>query len=812
MKAVNSAGPYARAASGYWENGWTPIPLPVRKKYPPARGWTGATKTNSGGLAPAEQISEWMAAEGDGNICLRMPKNVIGIDVDMYGEKVGRETLRLAEEAWGALPKTWSTTSRSDGSGIRLFRVPEGLAWPGKLPQGGGIELVRWDHRYAIVAPSLHPDGGAEYHWVSPDGDNTTEADGWEFPAIEELPYLPETWVEGLTGGKPWVPRDEAEMDSVEVTAWLTERGDRAMCETMERTLQKHLQSLRKAGPDGGAHDAARDGVWAIIGDSGAGHNGVKKALSRMQAAFKEAVKGRRTARETTKEWRSFIEGGVRKVAAEGDPETEDICEFAQTQHAARTSNRTTGSSEFDYTRDDSGNALRFVRRYRDNVRYVDGLGGWHVWSRNRWVLDTDGEILRMAMATVAAIEEEVKFIEEVKEQNKLRSFIRASSNEGKLNSMVSLSRSLRGMTVPEHRFNANDRLLVVDNGTIELGQDAVRFRASRQEDYNTSTTPVPYAAGAESPDWNKFLERFQPDLEVRDWLQKLAGYSLLGANPKRFMVICFGPTSTGKTTFAKAVGAALGEYAASTSMSVFRDNQDEKPRADLVRILSKRLVYAEEASASWHLHPDQIKRLTGGSPISARRPYAKEYIEAVPAFTPWMLTNHAPTIEGADTALWRRLLVVPFDVTIPQSEEDPEFEERLLTADGLSAVMAWMVEGWRMYVADPDSLWVIPAGALKATAEFRAEVSDLARFLDEVCEAGEPDEYQIQPGKLYQAYTMWCEDNGVKDRDRISNTKLGRELNGLGHAKRSVRIDGKTTWVRVGLRLKGGWVKALGA
>jgi putative DNA primase/helicase len=442
----------------------------------------------------------------------------------------------------------------------------------------------------------------------------------------------------------------------------------------------------------------------------------------------------------------------------------------------------------------------------------VPAFGSWFVWSDrlNVWVLDRDGEVTRMAMETVGTIRQEAEFEEDPKVKAAILKFANNSGNEGKLNAMISKARDLRGLTLDASALDARRDLLVCPNGTLELGQPGgrVRLRPSKLEDWNTISTGTRYDEAASLPEWEKFLSRFQPDLEIREWLQALAGYTLLGQNPKRLMPVAFGPTSTGKTTFALALDSALGQYASGTNMTVFRDNQDERPRPDLVKVLSKRFVYAEEASASWHLHPDQIKRLTGGAPISARVPFAKEAMEVRPAFTPWLLTNHAPTIEGADAALWRRVIVVPFDVQIPQNEEDPGFIDLLESEHGRMAVLAWLVAGYQMYLDNPDVLTLVPVGAIEAGRRFRAEVSDFAASIEELCEYGEPDAYQAKPEQLYQAYVLWCDNHSVKDKDRYSQTKFGRELNGLGYAKRMVRIEGKPTWVRTGLRLKHEWVK----
>lgn len=794
----------------YLDAGWRPLPLPSGKKHAPPSDWTGGSKAHSGETPDRAQIARWAAEYPQGNLAVSPSKTVLGIDVDAYGDKAGARTLAEAEEQWGALPATWISTSRApdaDGvlSGIRWFTIPPDLAWPGQLPQGGGIELIRWDHRYGIVAPSIHPEG-REYLWVTPEGEAVTD----EFPAPEDLPALPDRWVDGLTSGrKPWVAREEVQLDPAEVTQWIEDRGDHEQCAAMDRTARKHLQELRKAGPDGGAHDQMRDAVWALIGDAAAGHKGVRKALDRLKLAFWESVKGRRSKAEASSEWTRALAGGVQKVVAEGDPEDEDLCELDEVSRAPKERKRI-GATD-TYPRNDTGNARRFATRYRNSVRWVAAFDSWFIWSDrlNVWVMDRDGEAMRMAQETAGTIAQEAEFEEDPKTKSAIRKFATASANEGKLKAMLGVARTLKGMSIDADSLDARRDLLVCPNGTLELEDSSVRLRPSRLEDFNTISTGTAYRENARLPEWEKFLDRFQPDREIRVWLQKLAGYTLLGRNPKRLMMVCFGDTSTGKTTFANALSFALAGYASGTTMTVFRDNQDERPRPDLVKVLSKRFVFAEEASASWHLHPDQIKRLTGGAKVQARVPYAKEYMDILPAFTPWLLTNHAPTIEGADAALWRRMVIVPFDVQIPANEEDDHFQELLASERGREAILAWAVEGYRQYLADPDSLTYAPAGAIEAGQRFRAEVSDFASAMDDLCEYGEPDVYRVTATQLHQAYTVWCDNNMIKDKDRISLQKLGRDIKGLGYVRKQVKVDGHPTWFLTGLRLKSGWVKA---
>lgn len=818
-------GPYSVAAQDYFNEGWSPIPFPFKTKWPPADGFTGA----QGKYLDEKQLRRWLGPKGratagnmtwssaQGNIGLRLHPNFLGIDVDMYGSKTGRKTFEAAIAAWGELPPTWYATSREDGSGIRLFRIPEGLAWPGKLPQGGGVELIRWDHRYVICAPSIHPDTGEEYKWYH---DERGQVE-FEIPGWDQIPFLPEAWVTGLTSGKKWESRASADMDAEDVRAWLSDRNGGKACATMRRTLTQALRHVRTAGDDGGAHDAARDGAWGLIGDAQAGHAGIEPALIKLQKAFTLAVAPRRGQdgeRLAKEEWARIVIRGVQKVAAEGEAERDDLCallaggaassgsgggtdgDSGDHQGHSRDSGDGNGRAKlWDFRRDDGGNAQRLVYAYRYDMRVCEAIAGkqrWLVWDGHVWAVNKH-EVVRRAQEVVQDMESEAQEIEDPKERKAFMSFIRSSSMAPKIRAMIDLAESARGIAVPASEFDANPNYLGCRNGLVRLGSDGVVERVPAQPEHRlTLSTGTDFDPDARSELWDRFIVRCQPDEDVRAWLQKLVGYTLYGSNDERLFIVAYGPTTTGKTTFAEALNAALGDYAGVTNMTVFRDNQDEKPRMDLAKVMSKRFVYAEEASQEWHLHPDQIKRVTGGAGLPVRRLYA-DYEERKPAFTPWLLTNAPPRIENADAAFMKRLIVVPFDQQIPKDQEVAGYRTRLMS-EARAAVLAWAVRGWQMYCADPNL--ATPLNAEFARQEFVGGLSPFDVMLGEAFEL-DPT-YREKPIALWQAYQRWCSDSGIKERDKLDRNKFWAALDMRGYSKTSTRVDGKPIPCRRGIRV----------
>lgn len=828
--------PYGAAARDYLEAGWSPIPLPINKKDPPPGPEPHSYTGGDGKYVTLAEVEAWTrkvkparVRAGNlyyqaGNVALRLPPHVIGIDVDRYEGKAGTRTMSEAEKKWGPLPPTWVSTSRTDGSGIALYRIPEGLAWPGQV--GPGVETLRWDHRYAIVAPSIHDKTGETYGWIRPDGKRVVD----EIPSVEDIPELPKAWVDGLTSGRPWQAGPAAEaMSQQEVRDWLKARNI-TMCEAMRATLTRYTRDVRTAGEDGGAHERARDGAWALIGDAASGHGGVEEALTKLRKVFLAGVSERRDPGTARSEWARIVIRGVQKAQAEGAPETEDICTLlgsggsgndgggkkptGSTRGSSGMSDsagKRSGSGAFEYTRDDIGNAQRLMARVGTDARWATGLGAWAVYdpSTSLWSIDPEhGPIRREMMAVVRGMETEAQFIEDPKAQSSFLAWVRASGSSGKVKAAIELAQGMKGAAVDAALFDSDPEILVCSNGTLELGRDGVEFRGTRHGDYATFSTGTEFKEKARHREWEEFVERVLPDADDCRWIQTLAGYSLLGANPERVLVIAKGPTTSGKTTFLEACMTALGEYAAVFNLSIFREKQDEAPRADVVEALPRRLIVASEASSEWVLHADAIKRYTDGGHVRARKLNSNIYVNRTPAFTPWLGTNSYPQVPGADKALWRRLKTAPFLVAIPDDEVDPHLLSRLRTPEARAAILAWLVEGWALYCR--DALREPSSHALEMLLEAREEMSDLDACLAATCEFAA--EHMDTAQRLFDAYKIWMSTNG-DERRMLSLQAWGRSMSGKGFERFRARPEGEgdtgnKVWCRRGLRLKSEWAK----
>jgi hypothetical protein len=297
VESLRGARPWGDFVKKYFLAGWCPLPLPPRKKSSPPTGTTGRYE-----MPDKKKIQGW-AKERDArcNIAIRVPDNVIGIDVDAYDAKVGRASLESLVAEFGELPPTWTLTSRSDGvSGIRFYRVPGGLHWPGEAKPD--VQIVQHHHRYAVAYPSVHPDTRGVYLWYGPgdvlNGAPKSVTVEHEIPSIDDLAELPADWVSGLTSGRLWAELS-ADFGATrsDIVDWIKARPSGVECRLMRKQAEAAIEELSSGV--GGAHDALNSRVYALVALASEGHSGLDTALSRVRAAFTTEVtrpgrKGRR--------------------------------------------------------------------------------------------------------------------------------------------------------------------------------------------------------------------------------------------------------------------------------------------------------------------------------------------------------------------------------------------------------------------------------------------------------------------------------------------------------------------------------------
>jgi len=397
------------------------------------------------------------------------------------------------------------------------------------------------------------------------------------------------------------------------------------------------------------------------------------------------------------------------------------------------------------------GNAQRLVHRHGQDIRYVPEVKEWYVWDGKRWMRDKDRvEVENRAKSTVKTILAEASAENDLNRRAELLKLFKNSQSKRSIDEMIELARSEREVVTSIEKFDQNPWLLNLENGTLDLR--TMEFREHRREDMLTQMSRVRYDPQARAPKWEQFLERVLPDPEVRAFVQRAVGYTLTGVTSEQVLFMLLGTGSNGKTTFLEVIRYILGEYAAQTGFDTFTPRQRSgDPRNDLARLRGARLVTASEPRVGEWFDESLIKSLTGGEPVHARFLY-REYFEYKPQFKIWITANNGPWIRELSAAVWRRIIVVEFPVTIPEEERNPNLAEELKAE--APGILNWALEGLKEWMAQGLNP---PEEVRAATADYlegEEDTDPIARFIEEWCDFSDPDAF-TPAEELYQRYCL---------------------------------------------------------
>jgi putative DNA primase/helicase len=401
----------------------------------------------------------------------------------------------------------------------------------------------------------------------------------------------------------------------------------------------------------------------------------------------------------------------------------------------------------------DMGNAERFAQQHVSDLRYCHAWGKWLVWDGQRWAIDESGEVMRRAKRTARSIKKDVSETSDPELREQLSAWATASERNRSLLAMVSLARSEQPFPIGVDALDSYPWLLNCSDGTIDLRTGTLQ--AHRQTDFLTKLTPVSWSS--EPPEmWLRFLDRiFGGNRKLVDYIQRLMGLSLVGDVLEHTLPIFYGRGSNGKSTLLEVWRATMGEYAASAPEGFLIQSKQKQHPTELAMLHGKRFIAAEETDDSGRLSESHVKAITGGTKISARR-MREDYWEFTPSHTIVLATNYKPLVKGTDHGIWRRIHLVPFTVTISESEMDKELKNKLINE--APQILYWMVQGclaWQRQGLD------LPREVAEATECYRTDSDILGGFVSECCNVAEG--LTVQADELYSEYKRWAAECGQK-------------------------------------------------
>jgi putative DNA primase/helicase len=332
---------------------------------------------------------------------------------------------------------------------------------------------------------------------------------------------------------------------------------------------------------------------------------------------------------------------------------------------------------------------------------------------------------------------------------------------------------------------------IALQNGLLNvasLGSSQPSLRSLTPEWFSPTALPVSYDAGADCPRWRTFLEQvLEGDAERIQLLQEFVGLCLVPDTSFQKFLVLEGSGANGKSVALEVLGALLGaENVSHVPLEAFGE------RFQLTPTLGKLANIAPEADEAARLNLGTLKQFTGGDRMYFDRKGVPG-VQAKPTARLVIATNNRPPLGDPSDGMWRRILLIPFSVTIPAEEQDRELPRKL--RGELPGILNWGLEG--LVRLRSRGRFTNSTVGDQALAAYRLESNPAAVFLSEQCWAD--PERRVPVHDLYEAYVAWSRTSGDRPLDIQQFGKaVKRKFPAVG--KQRPAVQGERTYYYVGL------------
>lgn len=409
----------------------------------------------------------------------------------------------------------------------------------------------------------------------------------------------------------------------------------------------------------------------------------------------------------------------------------------------------------------DTANAQQFLQLYGDEVKYNFENKAWYLWSGKHWQWDETDQIKRYAEYVG---NEMLDFAKKNMDDAMIKNALRTLNVAGKRN-MIEEAKHQENVAVLNRDLDTQKFMINTLSGVYDLESDSL---LPHHKDFYLTKLIETEIVDKKPKKWLKFMhEVFLDDMELIKYIQKAVGYSLTGSIKEQVIFILHGGGNNGKSIFIDTLQAMMGDYATSVPIEVLMERKGGvNIETTLARIKGARVIHASESDEDDAINEGFIKQITGGEQVVGRFLYGNQFTY-YPEYKLWLSTNNKPMIKGTDFGIWRRIIVIPFNYTIPEHKVNKDLMDEL--REELPLILNWAIEGYRLYVKEGLK---VPQVILDERDKYRSEMDFMANFIEDRLEKKEG--YQIQASIVYKEYEKWCRKTNSKV---LSSVSFGKEF-----------------------------------
>jgi putative DNA primase/helicase len=301
-------------------------------------------------------------------------------------------------------------------------------------------------------------------------------------------------------------------------------------------------------------------------------------------------------------------------------------------------------------------------------------------------------------------------------------------------------------------------------NGTLELkGDGSIMLREHHKDDMFTYTLSYAYDPDAKCPQWLRFLGKVLPEEEAQKVLAEFTGYCLTDNHQLQKMLWLKGEGQNGKSVTLEIIEALFGSGNISY-LSLSDLTNDAIKRAG---IEGKILNVSHESGRD--VNPNVLKQLASGERVTIERKYKdpreiNDYGKFCAAF------NVLPRAEVTG-GYFRRIIILPYNITITDEERDPQLAEKLKTE--LPGILNWVLQALPALIKRKS--FTVSEICTKAFNDYVMQSDNVRMFVNEMCEKSASETKALE---LFFAYKRYCDESSLHP---LGRTKFYDRMERIG-------------------------------
>lgn len=350
--------------------------------------------------------------------------------------------------------------------------------------------------------------------------------------------------------------------------------------------------------------------------------------------------------------------------------------------------------------------------------------------------------------------------------------------------SRVDLIKVIRNLIAPEDRYEVGSRVIaevakrLAEDVSLQFNLEAANktqeylinfkngvlniltgeFTTDRSKwffDYVLNVNYIEQCTAKDCPVFMKFIRTSAGDENLQCIMISL-GFGISSLMNVKKAVFLFGETDGGKSTLLDFLATAVSPELISNI-----NFQQLGSGYFVIQLLGKKLNISYDNSSKAMDNEQQFKSIVANERISARA-LRENPVQFVPTAKLFFGSNKPYTYKNPDLALYRRMVFIPFEYSVPPEEQDKELLNKLEAERDV--VFSLAARTLKSFVEAGYDFKMSPKA--KAYLESRiAALHSVDGFLEDRTIVDEKG--SVSAANLFEAYKLWCNENALDADDR---------------------------------------------